>query len=195
MSDKINVEAQGPGGKGSNETSGGGGGKLPVIKEFDMRIAADGTWYHEGSPIKRLELVKLFSTILKRDEHGDFWLENPVEKGRIAVDDAPFVALELRDSGEGRERVIALRTNIDTWVELDAEHPLRLQEDDETGEPRPYIRLEDAPGGGIEARLVRSVYYQLVELAEERDIDGEKVIGLWSKGQFFPLGTVTGTAA
>ena len=194
MSDKTNVEAQGPGGKGPNDAGEGGEGKGPVIKEFNMRIAADGTWYHEGSPIKRLELVKLFSTILKRDEDGDFWLENPVEKGRIAVEDAPFVALELRDSGDGTDRTIALRTNIDAWVELDGDHPLRIAEDEESGEPRPYIRVQDAPGGGIEARLVRSVFYQLVELAEEREIDGKSVIGVWSKGQFFPLGPATGTA-
>jgi hypothetical protein len=188
MSHKTNVEAEGPGGKGSIAEDAGGRDQGPVIKDFKMRIAADGAWYHEGAPIKRKELVRLFSTILKRDEAGDFWLENPVEKGRIEVEDAPFVALELREQGTGRDQVVALRTNIDEWVELDASHPLRLAEDDETGEPRPYIRVKDAPGGGIEARIARAVFYQLVELAEEREEAGEKVIGLWSKGQFFPLG-------
>lgn len=162
---------------------------------FGIRIAADGTWYYQGSPIGRKELVKLFSTVLSRDADGIYWLTTPAEHGTIEVDDVPFVAVEATIDGEGRNQVIRLRTNLDIWVDVGADHPLRVEHNHETGEPSPYVMVRD----GLEARLARTVYYDLVAHAVDGNgavapldtkSDAEQVIGLWSKGSFFPLGTV-----
>jgi hypothetical protein len=152
---------------------------------FDITIARDGTWFYRGSPIGRMPLVRLFSTVLRRDAEGTYWLETPVERGRITVEDAPFVVVELMRQGEGREQELIFRTNIDETVAADAEHPLRVVNNPSSG-PNPYILLRD----GLEARLNRTVFYELVELAHEERIGGESVLGVWSKGQFFPLGPV-----
>src|SRR3954471_4529049 len=111
--------------------------QLPSCGDFDMRIARDGTWFYRGSPIGRKPLVKLFSTVLRR-ENGEFWLVTPVERGRILVDDAPFVAVEVEAAGEGLDRKLTFRTNVDDVVTLDAAHPLRVDHDAASGEPRPY---------------------------------------------------------
>jgi hypothetical protein len=153
----------------------------------EFRIDRDGTWFHEGGPIGRPEMVKLFASVLRRDENGDFWLETPVEKVPVRVEDAPFIAVELKREGGGREQRLKLRTNIGTWVTLGDDHPLILRRGD-TG-PRPYVAL----GDGLEARLSRPVYYQLAEWAEEGPAPDP---GVWSQGRFFPLmppGTGTGT--
>jgi len=153
---------------------------------FDIRIAADGTWYHEGRPIRRKPLVKLFSTVLRRDGDGVYWLQTPVEKGRIEVEDAPFTAVEILVSGRGRNQVLSFRTNLDDEVEVDSEHPIRVTVDPETEEPRPYILVRD----GLEALILRSVFYHLVDMGnEERTPEGTR-FGVWSKGSFFPLGPV-----
>ena len=128
--------------------------------DLDMRIAADGTWFHQGTPIGRKELVKLFASVLKREEDGTYWLETPVERGEIKVEDAAFIA--LRTDQVGTDWVF--ETNIDQQVTLDADHPLRVDVLQETGEPRPYI----AVGKGLEARLSRNVYYELVHAAQEQ---------------------------
>lgn len=156
----------------------------PICGDFNMRIDRHGTWFYQGSPIGRLALVKLFSTVLRRDEAGDYWLTTPVENGRIEVEDAPFIAVEALIEGEGRERCIKLRTNVDDIVPLDADHPLRVSYDAQ-GEPRPYIKVR----GGLEARVARSVYYHLVEIGEASEND-ETVFGVWSNRQFFPLGRI-----
>lgn len=155
-----------------------------------MRIARDGTWFYQGSPIGRPALVKLFSTVLRREDDGSFWLITPVERARIVVEDAPFTAVELAVSGAGRDQTLAFRTNIDTWVDADAEHPIQVVEDEKTGEPSPYLRVRDR----LDALIVRSVYYELVNLAiaaseavPPRDLEPQSV-GVWSKGVFFPLG-------
>lgn len=179
MSSEDKIEGQGSGGKGP---------RFPLVKDFEMRIARDGTWYHQGDPIKRIALVKLFATVLKRDEEGLFWLETPVEKGRIEVEDAPFVAVELQEEGEGRQQVLRFRTNLDEWVEAGPDHPIRVEQDRETGEPSPYIGVKAGPAGGLEALIARPVFYRLVELAESREEEGEEILGLWSHGQFFTLG-------
>jgi hypothetical protein len=150
-----------------------------------MRIARDGTWFYQGTPINRKPLVALFSTVLKRDENGHYWLETPVEKGRIEVEDAPFVAVEMRKTGDGRTREIDLRTNIDEWVPAGPEHPIRVDEA-ETREPSPYILVRE----GLEALILRSVFYHLVELAEPNP-ENQNELGLWSRGRFFPLGRTT----
>jgi len=151
-----------------------------------MRIARDGSWYHQGSRIDRKGLVKLFSTVLRRDDDGVYWLQTPVERARIEVEDAPFTAVECAGSGSGHNQVLHLRTNLDDWVEVDAEHPIRVETDDETGEPRPYLLVRDQ----LEALILRPVYYQLVELAveEEASLGPEGGLGVWSKGDFFVLG-------
>jgi hypothetical protein len=148
-----------------------------------MRIARDGTWFYRGSPIGRKPLVKLFSTVLRR-ENGEFWLVTPVERGRILVDDAPFVAVEVDAEGVGAERRLVFRTNVDDIVTADEAHPIRVDHDPETGEPRPYITVRE----GLEARILRPVYYHLVELGEFETHDGTEQLGVRSCGRFFPLG-------
>jgi hypothetical protein len=152
---------------------------------FQMRIARDGTWYHEGAPIRRIRLVKLFSTVLRRDEAGDFWLVTPVEKGRIEVEDAPFTAVEMTVAGTGKDQTLHFRTNLDEIVTVDADHPLRIVEDPATGEPSPYVTVRE----NLEALITRPIFYDLVALAEEQWDDGEDMLGIWSGGVLFPLGT------
>jgi len=149
-----------------------------------LRIAADGTWYHEGRPIPRKKLVQLFASVLRREDDGGYWLKTPVEAVPVEDADAPFVAVELARRGEGRDQALALRTNLDDWVPLDSDHPLDVREDPVTGEPRPYIRVRD----GLDALVARSIFYELVDLAEP---SGEETLGLWSHGTFFPLGQTT----
>ncbi len=168
-----------------------GAGESPLAScgDFDIRIARDGTWFYMGSPIARKALVKLFSSVLKRDDSGDFWLITPAERGRIQVDDAPFTAVECRPEGAGDGQVLRFRTNLDDWVEAGPRHPIRVEIASDTSEPRPYIEVRDR----LDALIVRSVYYQLVELAEVRRAGGDRgedVLGLWSKGAFFPLGRI-----
>ena len=163
---------------------------LPKIGDFGIRIARDGTWFHEGSPINRKPLVKLFASVLWRDDDGVFWLRTPVEQGRITVEDAPFTAVELSVMGDDRDRVLAFRTNLDEWVEAGPDHPLRVVEAPESGEPSPYILVRDR----LEALILRPVYYQLAELAEAPPPDSADpsvspdCLGVWSNGVFFPLG-------
>jgi len=159
-------------------------------RHFQMRIARDGTWYYQGSPINRMPLVKLFSTVLRREDDGRFWLVTPVERGLIDVDDAPFTAVEVTHmpgaAEDGSEDILRFRTNLDAEFEGGADHPLRVLIDPETEEPSPYILVRDR----LEARLTRSVFYELAELAREREVDGQWVYGVWSKGDFFQLGPV-----
>ena len=161
----------------------------PSCGDFDMKIARDGTWSYRGSPIGRKRLVKLFSTVLRREADGDYWLVTPVERGRIEVEDVPFIAEELVERGAGPEMTLSFRTNLDDWVEADAAHPLRVLHDAESGEPAPYILVRD----GLEARLARAVFYHLVELAvPQRDEEGRERLGVWSNGNFFPLDPPSG---
>ena len=154
--------------------------------DLDMRIARDGTWFYLGSPIGRKPLVKLFSGVIRLDEDGKYYLVTPVEKIGITVDDAPFVAVEMFVEGEGRERVISFRTNVDDFVIMDKDHPFRLEIDPETKEPSPYIRVRT----NLEALINRPVFYDLVNLADEENIDGKARYGFWSSGEFFELGLV-----
>lgn len=156
---------------------------LPFCGDFDIRIARDGTWFHQGSPIGRKPLVKLFSTVLRREDDGEYWLVTPVERGRVIVEDAPFTAVEFSATGSGKGQLLRFRTNVDTWIALDSEHPLRIAVDDETGEPRPYILVRDR----LEALILRPVYYGLAELAVEEQMNQGSRFGLWSSGSFFPL--------
>jgi hypothetical protein len=152
----------------------------------DLGICIDrqGRWFYHGSPIARREMVCLFAGMMCRAEDGGYLLATPDEVGRIEVEDVPFLAVEMFTCGCGREATISFRTNVDAIVTLDADHPLRVVENPETGEPSPYVLV----GDGLEARLTRSVYYDLVARGWEEDLGGERVHGLWSRGTFFPLG-------
>ncbi|MEQ8665710.1 MAG: DUF1285 domain-containing protein [Rhodospirillales bacterium] len=157
--------------------------------DIDIRIDAKGQWFHEGGKINRKGLVNLFSKVLYRDDDGGYWMVTPAEVARIIVEDAPFVGLELIDLGDKTsddEPIIRIRTNVDDIVPLDDEHPIRVEVNPETGEPRPYIVVR----GRLEALIARSVFYQLVEESEEIEIDGVPVMGVWSSGVFFPLGSI-----
>lgn len=151
---------------------------------YEIRIARDGTWFYHGSPIGRIALAKLFSTVLRRDEAGDYWLITPAERGRITVDDAPFVAVEVTASGQGRDQTLTFRTNLDHEVTAGPDHPIRVETDPETGEPSPYVLVRD----NLEARIGRATFYHLVERGEERRGPEGTEFGVWSGGSFFPLG-------
>lgn len=158
--------------------------------DLGIRIDRNGRWFYHGSPIDRKEMVCLFSSVLERREDGSYWLVTPEEMGTIQVDDAPFVAVEMFTCGCGRDKVVSFRTNMDEIVTVDAAHALRVDECGETGEPQPYVHVRD----GLEARLTRSVYYDLVSQGFTETVDGEELYGLWSSGTFFPLGRLDETA-
>jgi uncharacterized protein len=150
--------------------------------EIDMRIAADGTWFYHGTPIGRPALVKLFASILKR-EGEKYFLVTPVEKCGIVVDDAPFTAVELqvRDRREGRQ--LCFRTNVDDWVACGAGHPLRFDQETGTGGLKPYLHIRR----NLWAKVTRTVFYELVDLGETREIAGRLTFGVASVGQFYAM--------
>ena len=151
--------------------------------DIDMRIARDGTWYYLGTPIGRKPMVKLFSSVLRKDG-DDYFLVTPVEKVGIRVDDAPFVAVTLALEGDGEQQRLRFTTQVDDEVVAGAAHPLRVELDCDSGEPSPYLRVR----ANLDALIHRNVFYQLVELAVEREIDGQLWLGVWSDGEFFPIG-------
>jgi hypothetical protein len=153
--------------------------------DFAMRIARDGAWYYQGSPIGRLPLVKLFASVLRRAPDGRYWLVTPAEQGLIEVEDVPFVAVELSLVGSGSAQQLRLRTNLDDWVTVDDAHPLEMRTLPD-GTRAPYVRVRDS----LDARVTRSAFYHLVELAEPAPDGVEDVLGVWSSGRFFPLGSV-----
>ena len=160
-------------------------GQRPLIDcgDIEMRIARDGTWYYRGSPIGRFPLVKLFASVLCREADGGYWLVTPAERGRIEVEDVPFLAVEVTFNGEGRDQELMFRTNLDEFVTMGPDNPLRI-ETAANGEPRPYILVRD----GLEARLVRPVFYELVDRGTEEQVGNAIEFGVWSKGIFFRLG-------
>ncbi|WP_371811412.1 DUF1285 domain-containing protein [Stappia sp. 28M-7] len=154
----------------------------PFCGDIDMRIASDGRWYYMGSPIGREALVRLFASVLRRDEDGRHYLVTPVERVGITVEDAPFIAVEMHAQGEGRDRLLTLRTNVGDVVKADADHPLRFEREVGTDGLKPYIRVR----GGLDALLARPLLYELAELFEEHNVDGRAMLGVWSGGVFFP---------
>ena len=148
-----------------------------------MRIARDGTWYYRGSPIGRPALVKLFASVLRREPDGSYWLVTPAERGRVEVEDVPFLVVALTIDGDGRDQQLIFRTNLDEFVTAGFENPIRV-ETAASGEPSPYIHLRR----GLEARIARPVFYELVELAAEERVGDEMQFGVWSRGRFFHLG-------
>ena len=155
----------------------------PDCGDIDMRIAVDGTWFYLGTPIGRPTLVRLFSTILRREPDGRYVLVTPVEKVGIKVEDAPFIAVRVDAEGEGRGQHLRFLTNVGDEVVAGAEHPLRVTY--RGSEPRPYVHVR----GGLEARVSRAVFYELVGMAEERATATGRELGVWSGGTFFSLGS------
>jgi uncharacterized protein len=156
------------------------------LGDLGMRIARDGTWFYRGSPIHRMPLVKLFASVLRREADGSYWLVTPAERGRIAVEDAPFVAVAVDREGEGRNQNLIFRTNLDEIVTAGPDHPLRVATAAD-GTPSPYIMVRP----GIEARLARPVFYELAEWGEAAEpAAGEGGFGVWSGGIFFRLGAL-----
>jgi hypothetical protein len=167
------------------------GRRLPPVEKWhpahcgdiDIRIARDGTWFHHGSPIGRKEIVRLFSTILRKDPDG-FHLVTPAEKMRIRVDDAPFTAVLLHCAGEGREQVLTFITNVGDETAAGPENPIRVETNSQTGEPAPYVHVRR----GLEARISRNVFYELAELAVPVAAAEPDLLGVWSSGCLFPIG-------
>ena len=159
-----------------------------ICGKIDMRIARDGKWFYHGTPIPRKEMVCLFASTLERRDDGTYWLVTPCEEAQIDVEDVPFLAVEMFSCDCGRQRTLSFRTNVDELVTLDQPGQLRLCSRRE-GNP-PYVRVRD----GIEARLTRSVYYELVGIGVEEEVGGERLYGVWSKGIFFPLGPLENPA-
>jgi hypothetical protein len=165
-------------------------GRQPPVEKWNpdhcgdsgMRITADGQWWHEGSPIGRTALVRLFSTVLRREPDGCHVLVTPVEKLSIEVEDAPFIAIEMESEGEGEQRRLAFRTNVGDLVIAGPEHGLVI-EDRGHGE-HPYLRVR----GGLDALVARPVYYELANLALDEAPGPDGQTGLWSNGTFFALG-------
>ncbi|MEP3329989.1 DUF1285 domain-containing protein [Sedimentitalea sp.] len=152
--------------------------KPPFCGDLDMRIARDGTWFYLGTPIGRFELVKLFSSILKKED-DKYFLVTPVEKVGITVDDAPFVAVDFEASGAGQDQVLTFNTHVGDAAIAGPDHPIRVERDAETGEPSPYVMIR----AGLEALIDRKSFYRLVELGSHHD----NWFGLWSSGEFFPI--------
>lgn len=159
--------------------------KLPPVEQWnpahcghsEMRIARDGTWFHQGSPIGRPAMVRLFSTILRREPDGRHVLVTPAEKLDIDVEDAAFLAVEVRSEGEGRDRRLAFRLNTGDLVVADAAHSLSFEDHGHGAHPYLHVR------GGLEALIARPVYYELAQMALEE----EGSPGVWSEGRFFPM--------
>jgi hypothetical protein len=153
----------------------------PFCGDLDIRIATDGTWFYLGTPIGRPALVRLFSTILKRED-GKHFLVTPVEKVGIRVDDAPFLAVEMLKEKEERGRSLRFRTNVDDWVTCDSAHRLRFESAADGG-LTPYLHVR----ADLWAKVTRALYYDLVDMGEERVVDGRPMFGVASSGEFFAM--------
>ena len=154
--------------------------KPPYCGDIGMKIRADGVWFYQNSPIGRMPLVKLFAGVLRKDADGKHYLVTPVEKVDVAVEDAPFLAVEMEVQGSGREQRLVFRTNVDDVVTAGSGHPLRFSVDAAGGGLKPYLLVR----GRLEALVTRALYYDLVELAVT---DAERGLGLWSDGAFLPM--------
>jgi hypothetical protein len=154
--------------------------------DIGLKIARDGQWSYAGSPIGRVKLVELFSTILRRDPDDEYYLVTPAEKIRVEVEDVPFIAVGMEVEGSGPNQKLTFRTNVGDIAMADAEHPLRFEIDPQTQEPSPYIHIR----ARLDARINRAVYYELVELGCEH----EGYFGIWSGGVFAPIMSAEGLA-
>jgi hypothetical protein len=154
----------------------------PFCGDLDMRIATDGTWFYMKTPIGRPALVKLFASVLKRED-DKYFLVTPVEKCGITVDDAPFMAVEMKIEDGAAGRMLHFRTNVDDWVACGSDHALRFEPEPDTGGLKPYLHVRR----GLWAKVTRALFYDLVELGEEREVAGEEMFGVSSGKQFFTM--------
>ncbi len=152
-------------------------------RPIDMRIDRNSNWFHEGTRINRPAMVRLFSSVLRREADDRYYLVTPVEKCQIEVEDVPFQVILMEITGDNESQQISFTTNVADEVRMDDAHPFRLETNAETEEPSPYILIRDR----LEARLARSVFYQLVDAAVEREMGAEVWLGVWSCGIFFQL--------
>ncbi len=154
----------------------------PFCGDLDMRIASDGTWFYMKTPIGRPALVKLFASVLKRE--GDkFFLVTPVEKCGIQVDDAPFLAVELKTEESAAGRVLNFRTKVDDLIACGTSHELRFEPEAGSGGLKPYLHVRR----DLWAKVKRALFFDLVELGEEREVDGKIMFGVMSMGVFFSM--------
>jgi uncharacterized protein len=156
------------------------------VRDMDLIIDADGQWHYQGTPFQRQDLVRLLSSVLVR-EGVEYFLVSPMEKFRITVEDVPFLATDFEVSGDEAGLRIIFNTNVEFKVPLDGDHPLTMRRAPGEGPLVPYLTVRD----NLEARLVRSVFYRLVTLGEERDAKSGREFGITSNGEFFVLGDVT----
>lgn len=152
--------------------------------DIDIHITRDGQWLYEGEPLGRESIVRLFSTILRREQDGEYYLVTPIEKWRIQVEDTPLLAHSLHAEGEGRDQVLSVTTNTGETLVIGDSHPLEVGQYPETGEPRPVVAVRH----GVNARLVTAAYYDLADLVREETIAGQSVLGVWSSGNFYKIG-------
>lgn len=154
----------------------------PFCGDLDMRISRDGTWFYLGTPIGRFELVRLFSSVLRKD--GDkYFLVTPVEKVGIKVDDAPFVAVDFTVVGEGKEQTLKFETQVGDFSTASGANPIRIVRDPKTGEPSPYVHIR----AGLEALIDRKSFYRLIDLGIHEAHNREQWFGVYSSGEFFPI--------
>ena len=163
----------------------------PFCGDLDMRIAADGTWYYMGSPIRRARMVRLFSTVLRRDEDGRTYLVTPTERFAIMVDDAPFLAVRMSVAGRGRDQAVSFETNVDDEVTVDEAHPLRFERQGDGDGLKPYVLVR----GRLEALVTRALAFDLVDIAVAEEVDGTSWLGVWSGGRFHPMAPSAGLEA
>jgi hypothetical protein len=159
--------------------------------DLDMEIRQDGTWFYQGTPIGRMPLVQLFSSVLRKDADGRTYLVTPVERVGIRVADAPFIAVEMDVCGTGDGQVITFRTNVGDVVEAGPDHPLRFVDEDATGGLKPYVLVR----GRLEALVTRALAFDLVEVAVAEEVDGTPWLGVWSGGRFHPMAPSAGLEA
>lgn len=154
----------------------------PHCGDLDIRISRDGTWFYMGTPIGRPELVRLFSTILRKDGES-YVLVTPVEKVGITVEDAPFVAVDFELEGSGQAQTLTFTTNVADTVKAGPDAPIRIERDPKTGEPSPYVRIR----ANLDALIDRKSFYRLVDIGTSEIYEGKDWFGVWSGGQFFPI--------
>jgi len=154
----------------------------PHCGDLDIRISRDGTWFYMGTPIGRPELVRLFSTILRKDGES-YVLVTPVEKVGITVEDAPFVAVDFELEGSGQAQTLTFTTNVADTVKAGPDAPIRIERDPKTGEPSPYVRIR----ANLDALIDRKSFYRLVDIGTSEIYQGKDWFGVWSGGQFFPI--------
>jgi uncharacterized protein len=158
----------------------------PFCGDIDIRITVDGTWYYMGTPILRPAMVRLFSTVLRREQDGRYVLVTPVEKVGIVVEDAPFIAVAMETEGTGKSRKLIFRTNVEDIVLADAKNNISVIVDSETQSPRPYLHVRN----NLHALIARSIFYELAEIAISEQHENSP-LGVWSEGAFFAFGSLT----